>query len=220
MGDEAFQRKCFQKLAGYLDRRDRVLFLVSHNTRQIERVCSKVIWIEKGRVVREGESRELCNAYQARLHAQELRSRSYDRPRPDAADSGEVDVESLWLCTLNDEMPVTEIPADSALRAIIEFESHVPLVSPDIIVGFHTLDAVFIFAGNTGRLPRAPDFHAGRHRVACVFKEVRLIPGVYQVRLVFLDRHRRMMWGWPQALHFPGAPRTWFESDAYAAGVG
>ena len=206
VGDEAFQRKCFQKLADYLDSKDRVLFLVSHNTRQIERVCSKVIWIEKGRVVLEGESRELCNAYQASLHAQELRSRSYDRPRPDAADSGEVEVDRLWLCTLDDDTPVTEIRADSALRAIVEFESHMPLVSPDIIVGFHTLDAVFICAGNTGRLPCVPDFPVGRHRVACVFNQVRLIPGVYQVRLVFLDRHRRMMWGGHKLYTFQVVP--------------
>ena len=206
VGDEAFQRKCFQKLVDYLDSKDRVLFLVSHNTRQIERVCSKVIWVEKGRVVRKGGSRELCNAYQESLHAQELRSRSHDRPRPDAANSGEVDVQRLWLCKLNDETPVTEIPVDSALRAIVEFESHVPLVSPDIIVGFHTSDAVFICAGNTGRLPCVPDFPAGRHRVACVFKELSLIPGVYQVRLVFLDRHRRMMWGGHKLYTFQVVP--------------
>ncbi len=207
VGDEAFQRKCLEKLTDYLDSSDKVLFLVSHNTRQIERVCSRVIWLDKGRVVQQGDSRELCNAYQASLHALTQHPQNDSKPVPDAADSGEIAVERVWLCTPDDGTPISTIEASSPLQICFEFEARVPLHSPDVIVGIQTLDSVFITAGNTGRLNEVPDFARGRHKLSCLFSELALIPGVYQVRLVFLDRHRRMMWGAHRLCTFQVTPQ-------------
>jgi ABC-type polysaccharide/polyol phosphate transport system ATPase subunit len=195
VGDEAFQRKCFDKLSEYLNSQEKVLFLVSHNTRQIERVCSRVIWLHDGRVVEQGNSRELCNAYQASTHEHIQHSYSDGKPQPDTADSGELTVDRVCLCAPDIETPIKSVTTHSSARIIVEFNCHVPLNSPDIIVGFHTLDSVFIAAANTGRLAMVPDFAPGRHRAECLFPEITLLPGVYQIRLVFLDCHRRMMWG-------------------------
>lgn len=208
VGDEAFQRKCFDKLSEYLNSHGKVLFLVSHNTRQIERVCSRVIWLQDGHVVEQGNSRELCNAYQASTHEQIQSSYSNGKPQPDTADSGELTVDRLWLCTPDIETPITSVLTRSPARIIVDFDCHVPLNSPDIIVGFHTLDSVFVAAANTGRLSTAPNFAPGRHRVECLFPDIILLPGVYHIRLVFLDCHRRMMWGGHRLCTFQVLPTS------------
>jgi ABC-type polysaccharide/polyol phosphate transport system ATPase subunit len=208
VGDEAFQRKCFDKLSEYLNSHEKVLFLVSHNTRQIERVCSRVLWLQDGRVVEQGNSRELCNAYQADTHKQIQRSYSNGKPQPDTADSGELTVDKLWLCAPDIETPTTSVLTRSSARIIVDFHCHIFLNSPDIIIGFHTLDSVFVAAANTGRLTTAPDFAPGKHRVECLFPEIILLPGVYQIRLVFLDRHRRMMWGGHRLCTFQVLPTS------------
>jgi teichoic acid transport system ATP-binding protein len=42
------------------------VFLVAHNLGEIEETCNKVIWLEKGRIVRAGENvAEIIDAYLA-----------------------------------------------------------------------------------------------------------------------------------------------------------
>ena len=41
------------------------VILVSHSIEQIERMCNKVTWLEKGRVRMTGDVRTVCDAYKA-----------------------------------------------------------------------------------------------------------------------------------------------------------
>jgi hypothetical protein len=80
------------------------------------------------------------------------------------------------------------------LRIVVDFRCHSNLIEPDIFVGFHTIDSVFIATASTAILPKQPDFPPGEHRVQVRIADLTLLPGVYQIRLGFLDRHFRPMW--------------------------
>ena len=193
VGDEGFQRKCFARLADYLGGAGKILLFVSHNIRQIERICSRAIWLEDGRVVEQGNSREVCAAYQRRLH--EHVQDAETRPTATIADSGEIEVISLRLYAGNDSDTSTEeFEMHTSMRIVVDFRCRADLVAPDIMVGFHTLDSVFIATTNTASLPQQPDFAAGRHRIEIEVPDLILLPGVYQLRLGFLDNHFRAMW--------------------------
>jgi len=194
VGDEAFQRKCFSKLLDYLDGNGKILLFVSHNIRQVERICSRAIWLEDGRVVQQGQAGEICAAYQDRIHQRVQGMHERSKLRPTFADSGEVDVIRLQLFKDADEEPVDEVEIHTAVKVVIDFRCHSRLVAPDIIVGFHTTESVFIAAASTAILPTQPDFPAGEHRVEVRVADLILLPGVYQMRLGFLDRHLRPMW--------------------------
>jgi len=193
VGDEEFQRKCFSKLAEYLTGRSKILLFVSHNVRQVERICSRTMWIEDGRVVDLGRSAEVCAAYQHSLHKQ-LYTSNDARLAPTIADSREIEVIRIQLFSGDRDTPCDEVEMHSALRIAIEFCCRTNLATPDIMVGFHTLDSVFIATTNTSSLPHPPDFSAGVHRVEVCVPDVILLPGVYQLRLGFLDAHFRAMW--------------------------
>jgi ABC-type polysaccharide/polyol phosphate transport system ATPase subunit len=194
VGDEAFQQKCFDKLQAYLEGNEKILLFVSHNVRQVERICSRAIWLEDGRVVQQGPPTETCAAYQANIYQQVQGLHESNKPLPTFADSGEVEVIRLQLFNDAGLEPIEEIEIHSALRIAVDFRCHSHLIEPDIIVGFHTIDSVFVATASTAVLPTQPDFPIGEHRVEVRVADLLLLPGVYQVRLGFLDRHFRPMW--------------------------
>lgn len=62
VGDAAFQEKSRKRMLELMSRGTTVLF-VSHSLEQIREMCSRVIWLEKGRVKLCGEARMVCDAY-------------------------------------------------------------------------------------------------------------------------------------------------------------
>lgn len=66
VGDGRFRKKSEQKMIEIIKSDATVLF-VSHSLEQIRRLCTKVIWLEKGKVKMVGETKEVCDAYQAYL---------------------------------------------------------------------------------------------------------------------------------------------------------
>ncbi len=41
--------------------------MVSHNLKQIREMCSRVLWLSKGKIHMEGETKEVCDAYHASM---------------------------------------------------------------------------------------------------------------------------------------------------------
>ena len=64
VGDYLFQQKCEKRIFDMMAGGTTVL-IVSHSIDQIERLCSRVIWLEKGRVKKIGSTKEVCKEYQS-----------------------------------------------------------------------------------------------------------------------------------------------------------
>ena len=64
VGDFMFQEKCEKRMAELMSGGTTVI-LVSHSIEQIERMCDRVTWLEKGRVRMTGSTAEVCAAYKA-----------------------------------------------------------------------------------------------------------------------------------------------------------
>jgi len=63
VGDEPFQRKSKRRMLELMGGGTTVLF-VSHNIAQIQEMCARVLWLEKGKVKMLGAAEEVCSAYQ------------------------------------------------------------------------------------------------------------------------------------------------------------
>lgn len=66
VGDEAFQHKCFARIADY-QRAGGTIVFVSHDPGSVERVCDRAIMLERGRVLEEGPAGDVVRAYHRRL---------------------------------------------------------------------------------------------------------------------------------------------------------
>lgn len=62
VGDFLFQQKCEQRMQQLMSGGTTVL-LVSHSIEQIERMCNKAAWLEKGQIRMNGPVEEVCAAY-------------------------------------------------------------------------------------------------------------------------------------------------------------
>ncbi len=66
VGDLAFQLKCQKKLADYR-RSGGTFVIVSHNMQMIRNTCDRVIWLDGGRIVEQGEVHQVCDHYEDKL---------------------------------------------------------------------------------------------------------------------------------------------------------
>lgn len=62
VGDHKFQQKCHKRMSEIIDSGATVLF-VSHNIDQVKEICTRAIWLEKGKVIMDGEVNEVCDRY-------------------------------------------------------------------------------------------------------------------------------------------------------------
>jgi hypothetical protein len=62
VGDAPFREKCLNKMAE-LGGQGRTVVFVSHELGAVARLCSRVIWMDRGGIRRDGPSREVISAY-------------------------------------------------------------------------------------------------------------------------------------------------------------
>ena len=62
VGDFKFRKKCKERMKYIIDRGATVLF-VSHDQKQVEEICDRVIWLEQGKICLDGDCKEVCNRY-------------------------------------------------------------------------------------------------------------------------------------------------------------
>ena len=62
VGDAKFRKKSYDKITSLFDNGITVLF-VSHSINQVKHLCNKAIWLEKGRLIMQGDAEEVCAAY-------------------------------------------------------------------------------------------------------------------------------------------------------------
>ena len=62
VGDFKFQKKSEEKIKKMMKEGTTVIF-VSHSIDQIEEICTKVLWLEKGVVKKMGDSKKICEEY-------------------------------------------------------------------------------------------------------------------------------------------------------------
>ena len=69
VGDVFFQEKCERRIRGIIDSSDVTVLFVSHSIEQVERICDRAIWIEKGDLRMDGPVKDVCEAYRNQFSA-------------------------------------------------------------------------------------------------------------------------------------------------------
>ena len=76
VGDQEFAQKSFNRIMELRDMGTTILFC-SHSTYQVEALCERVLWLEKGKMVKLGHAKEVTTAY---LEDQEIQSYKLEKP--------------------------------------------------------------------------------------------------------------------------------------------
>jgi len=174
VGDEAFQRKCMERIAQFRAE-GRTIVLVSHSAAQVQELCDRAVVLEDGKVVFDGDVNEGVAVLRRVLEGR----RSDDRPEADP----NLPIEAVGI-TLHDDsgVEVDAVGVGDPLVVRIHVRAHHAM--PTWAAGFSidTTVGQMTIASNTERLgitlPAIPD---GENHVDFRIEEVFLNSGQYYV---------------------------------------
>ena len=62
VGDEGFRKKCYERIKEFQEQNKTILY-VSHNLESVKNICNWTIWLDKGKIIKQGNSNEVVNDY-------------------------------------------------------------------------------------------------------------------------------------------------------------
>ncbi|OEU66621.1 MAG: polysaccharide/polyol phosphate ABC transporter ATP-binding protein [Desulfobacterales bacterium PC51MH44] len=181
VGDLAFQRKCFDRMEDMIKQHGKTVLLVSHNIRQVERICNRVFLLDQGKILADGKPGNICNLFYERSD-EKIKTHSKASGRARDHSSGEMELVSVTLLDQNG-IPIDTIEHNADVTVSLSFRARVELVKPAFGVGIHTTDFLFLANDESieklGPVTIAP----GTFRVQCHIRKFPLLPGVYSLRV-------------------------------------
>jgi lipopolysaccharide transport system ATP-binding protein len=186
VGDLAFQRKCFDRMEDLIKREGRTVLLVSHNIRQVQRLCSRVILLDHGRIIADGDPIDVCNQFYEQSDRKIIEQAKNDMPirKPTSTkSSGEIDFEGIAFRDATGSLTNQAIHGEDYIIEI-HFKAHSDLVNVIFGIGIHTTDFVYLADRDTEDDDQiVPYIPAGPLTVICRISDFPLLPGVYSFRI-------------------------------------
>ena len=147
VGDALFTQKCMRFLRAFMNR-GTVLF-VSHDTASIKSLCHHALWVEKGRVIRSGTAKDICERYLENFY-EAIQGESTMTLSPDAPSFGKggARIEQVQLLDQNNA-PLAWVVGGEQVTLRITARAHQDLRGP--IIGFSIKDRLGqdLFGDNT-----------------------------------------------------------------------
>ncbi|MCX8043099.1 MAG: ABC transporter ATP-binding protein [Desulfobacterota bacterium] len=180
VGDLPFQRKCYNQFERLRQQGVSIIF-VSHNIRQIERICDRVMLLHQGETLCIGEPEEVCLRYHKMSSARDMECVRMLLPEIATWQcSGELTVTSVTVMDANGS-PTSEFMPCAGMKILIQYQSEVAVVHPVVGIRIITSDMMRIADFSTGdRFPTAA-IHPGTGWIEAAINALPLLQGVYSI---------------------------------------
>jgi len=186
VGDLAFQRKCFDRMEDMIKRQGKTVLLVSHNIRQVERLCSRVMLMNHGKIIKDGEPKEICNAFYEASDRQ-IQEAQILAKAGRTVSSGDVEIQSVSVCNLLGE-PISTVEHHQDIEFNIQYRVLNPLPDPIFGIGIHTTDFFYLTTSQSIGALAPGMLKPGLYTLSYKVHDFPFLPGVYSLRLgVALD---------------------------------
>ena len=156
VGDAAFQKKCLGKMDDAAKAGRTVLF-VSHNMGAIQRLCSRCLLLDSGRLSIEGDPRTVVPEYL---------NLAYSNRQSELLNTRGQDCEIRLSVTDEKGEPTRIWYFGQKLTVKITILSRIPLVRPAVDISFHSDTQARLFALQSDRLGQGPEMIEGRWNVS------------------------------------------------------
>ena len=175
VGDAEFQKKCLGKMSDVAGEGRTVLF-VSHNMATIQNLCTECIYMENGKIVYSGNTKDVVNKYilETILSSQSIRHTAKY-------------IKDVTL--INDTGKVTDvIGTGSSLTIRMSFSmDDLSIRNPLIGIGINDLQGMRIFTLGTFLSNSELGLFEGNQVVDCKIDRVNLVPGEYSLKVAISD---------------------------------
>jgi lipopolysaccharide transport system ATP-binding protein len=183
VGDLAFQRKCFDRTEDLIKRQGRTVLLVSHNIRQVERICKRVVLLDHGHLIADDSPKLVCDQFYAQSQlkiSDQINKSRISRGRYES--TGDIELVSMVIRD-SENRELTEIHPGGNFTLQIRLNCRVPISRVAIGVGLHTTDFVYLTTHNSEISKRQIDLSPGEHEFRFSVIHFPLLPGVYMWRV-------------------------------------
>ena len=194
VGDLDFRRKCMRHMLGYVERGGSIV-LVAHEVSLTTSVCTNCIVLDQGRAVHAGPALEAVDAY-LELLSKKKRSdtSSISSASEKAEDSGpSAKITRVSFTAQDGGPPLSDEPV------VVEIDIEAPEGLPRALWGFMvvTPDLLVNLAGVMQDSSESRDLPAGTSTLKARIPSLKLLPGVFALRVAVLDSEAMT----PYALH-------------------
>ena len=180
VGDGAFARKSFDRIM-HLKNKGATILFCSHSMYQIEALCTRAIWLEKGGVQHAGDPASVVARYQSFLDSDSMQSAV--TPRNQSVPTGHARI--LAVQTSVDDVAGTALEVQSMQQAVnirITFASDPELPAPVAAVSINGPDGRILASSSTQVDSLVLERDAiGRGTAAIKFPNIPLLKGEYFV---------------------------------------
>ncbi len=178
VGDAVFQKKCLARISEFTSGGRTVLF-VSHNVKAVRQLCSRVLQLDHGRLVQDGDAESVIAAYLAGQGGSQLERRWDEAEAP-----GDDRVKLLAVCIdVEDEEAIT-VDSPLALHVLLDVRQPESLLH----VNAQLFDAEQSIRFQTYSTPQA--FEPGRVQLGCQIPGGLLNDGLHAIRLIVARQYR------------------------------
>jgi homopolymeric O-antigen transport system ATP-binding protein len=195
VGDLAFQRKCFSRMEKMIKQENKTVIIVGHNIRQIERISSRMIIINKGNLLLDSTPKKVSNLYyqltNKAIEAQRNTEKTSDI-NSGSLGSGEITLNSIKTYK-NNTLCSNQVSIHEAIKIVVNYSSTQEFSKADLSIGFHTSDFVYIATVNAGR-KELYNIKLGINEVECTIDDLPINPGVYGLRVSIIDEFSSTLW--------------------------
>lgn len=209
VGDAGFQKKCLRSIRDATSSA-RTAIVVSHNMAVVRSLCTRVLWLDGGRLVQEGPPEEVVQAYLA----------SYAAPEGQWVAAAAPQGSDAWVSKATLRRPDGGVVSDlhSGEGFVVDFEIQ---LREGMTIGRPWL-AVYLYSAGGELLALMANREAGYElptvdgvtTISCEVREPNLLPGEYTVGFLVSDVTFRVYDRLDSALSFSVAP-----SDVYNSGM-
>src|SRR6266567_6394807 len=184
VGDLAFQRKCFDRMEDMIKRQNKTVLLVSHNMRQIERLCTRVILIDRGRIVADDSPGKVCDLFYERSDLKIKRSSEEGKATrwTNGLVTDDLQVSEVALLNASGE-PRDAISYKEDIAVRVHFIARKELKTPVFLIGVHTTDFLYLTRHHSERQLKVERLASGEYEIVCRIRQCPLLPGVYALLL-------------------------------------
>ena len=197
VGDAEFQAKCLNVMRDGT-KTGRTTLFVSHNMAAVENLCSRVMWLDQGAIVRTGRAEEVVREYLGGAITTAGMTREFPRLSGDAHDPA-VHFSRATVMGADGSAPVQ----GDDLLIDLELEVRNQVRGLQIQVALSTLEGNPVCSISNGDYRGEWDLQPGRYKVTVHLSSVRLLPQTHKVSLrSFVNWGAEVFEDWPDALTF------------------
>ncbi len=185
VGDEAFQRKCIERIEDIQESGKTIIF-VTHNVEITKEICTRVVMLDQGRMVKEGKPREVVNYYHQTMESVD-----------EGAERGDRRLEILSISLLDEqERPAGIFKTGQPMKIRVKYRANQAVDDP--VFGFSIDDYRGFTAYGTNTRLKGLDLGrmTGEGYVQFDLQSLPMLEGRYLVSAAIHSRDEQTVYHW------------------------